>query len=151
DELDVGMSTSPLGSGGMRSKVVAAEMATAAGIPAVIANGTRPGTVLRALRGESEGTRFHPQEQRVSSFKLWLKYAKPSRGRIVVDRGAEAALRERGTSLLAGGVAGVHGDIQAGGAVRVATVAGDGTGMGKGIATYAATELGLVMAMKAAG
>src|SRR5438093_3378788 len=125
DDLEVGVSTSPLGSGGMRSKVVAAEMATAAGIPALIANGTRPGTVARALAGEVEGTRFQPQAQRVSSFKLWLKYAKPSRGRIVVDAGAETALRERGTSLLPVGVVDVQGDFQAGDAVHVATVDGD--------------------------
>src|SRR3954465_8487140 len=119
--IEIGVSTSPLGSGGMRSKVVAAEMATAAGIPAVIANGTRAGTVARALAGEAEGTRFHPQAQRVSSFKLWLKYAKPSRGRIVVDGGAERALRERGTSLLPVGVVEVSGDFKAGDAVEVVT------------------------------
>jgi glutamate 5-kinase len=148
-ELDVGMSTSPLGSGGMRSKVVAAEMATAAGIPSVIANGTRPGTVTRALAGEAEGTRFHPQAQRVSSFKLWLKYAKPSRGRIVVDVGAEAALRERGTSLLPVGVVEVEGDFQAGDAVHVAT--GDGGGaIGKGIANYSSEELRQIKGMKTA-
>src|SRR4051812_25600918 len=54
EPLQIGVSTSPLGSGGMRSKVVAAEMATAAGIPAAIANGTRPGTVLRAVAGAGE-------------------------------------------------------------------------------------------------
>ena len=149
-DLDVGMSTSPLGSGGMRSKVVAAEMATAAGIPAVIADGTRPGTVVRALGGEAEGTRFHPQAQRVSSFKLWLRYAKPSHGRIVVDRGAEAALRERGTSLLPAGVVDVQGDFQAGDAVHVATVDGDGTAIGKGIANYSAAELRRIKGMKTA-
>jgi glutamate 5-kinase len=148
--LDVGMSTSPLGSGGMRSKVVAAEMATAAGIPAVIANGTRPGTVSRALRGEHEGTRFHPQAQRVSSFKLWLKYAKPSQGRIVVDPGAEAALRERGTSLLPVGVVDVQGDFQAGDAVHVATADGGRAAIGKGIANYSAAELRRIKGMKTA-
>jgi glutamate 5-kinase len=149
--LDVGMSTSPLGSGGMRSKVVAAEMATAAGIPAVIANGTRPGTVARALAGDHEGTRFHPQEQRVSSFKLWLKYAKPSRGRIVVDRGAEAALRERGTSLLPVGVVEVQGEFQAGDAVQVAPAdGGAAAAIGKGIANYSAAELRRIMGMKTA-
>src|SRR5215208_6557519 len=80
--LEIGMSTSPLGSGGMRSKVVAAEMATAAGIPALILNGSRAGAIAAALEDGGEGTRFHPQEGRVSSFKLWLKYAKPTRGRI---------------------------------------------------------------------
>src|SRR5438270_13190018 len=70
EQFDIGHATSPLGSGGMRSKVVAAEMATAAGIATVIASGTRPGTVARALADEAEGTRFQPQAQRVSSFKL---------------------------------------------------------------------------------
>ena len=48
DGLDIGHATSPLGSGGMRSKVVAAEMATAAGIPTVIASGLRPGVITAA-------------------------------------------------------------------------------------------------------
>ena len=145
EQLDVGMSTSPLGSGGMRSKVVAAEMATAAGIPAVIINGTRPGTVLRAVAGEPEGTRFHPQEQRVSSFKLWLKYAKPTHGRLVVDAGAERALRERGTSLLPVGVVEVQCEFKAGDAVEVVT---DGHAIGKGIVNYSAAELRSIKGLK---
>src|SRR4051812_19968210 len=64
EELSIGVSTSPLGSGGMRSKVVASEMATAAGIPARILNGTRPGAILRAVAGEPEGTGFAVQRQR---------------------------------------------------------------------------------------
>jgi glutamate 5-kinase len=145
DALQIGVSTSPLGSGGMRSKVVAAEMATAAGIESVILNGTRPGTVLRAVAGEPEGTRFHPQAQRVSSFKLWLKYAKPSHGRLVVDAGAERALRERGTSLLPVGVVEVEGEFKAGDAVDVVT---DGHVIGKGIVNYSALELRRVKGLK---
>jgi glutamate 5-kinase len=149
EALDIGVSASPLGSGGMRSKVVAAEMATAAGIPAVIANGTRPGTVTRAASGEREGTLFHPQAGRVSSFKLWLKYAKPTQGRIVVDEGAERALRERGTSLLPVGVVDVHGEFQAGDAVEVCA-AGNGRPVGKGIVNYSAAELRQIKGMKTA-
>jgi glutamate 5-kinase len=145
DQFEIGMSKSPLGSGGMRSKVVAAEMATAAGIPAVIINGTRPGTVLRAVAGEPEGTRFHPQAERVSSFKLWLKYAKPSHGRLLVDAGAERALRERGTSLLPVGVVGVEGEFKAGDAVEVAA---DGHVIGKGIVNYSAAELRSIKGLK---
>ena len=148
--LDIGHSVSPLGSGGMRSKVVASEMATAAGIPAWIVNGTRPGTVLRALAGEVEGTRFEPSGGRVSSFKLWLKYAKPTQGRIVVDAGAEAALRERGTSLLPVGVVEVLGEFQAGDAVEVTTRNGSGAPIGKGIVNFSAGELRQVMGMKTA-
>ena len=144
-ELSIGVSTSPLGSGGMRSKVVAAEMATAAGIPAVILNGTRGGSIARAAAGEPEGTRFAVQRRRVSSFKLWLKYAKPSHGRVVVDAGAERALRERGTSLLPVGVVDVFGDFQAGDAVDVAA---DGRAIGKGIVNYSADELRSIKGLK---
>ncbi len=59
--LDIGHATSPLGSGGMRSKVVAAEMATAAGIPTVIANGAAsPARSAARWAGEAAGTRFAP-------------------------------------------------------------------------------------------
>jgi glutamate 5-kinase len=149
ESLEIGMSTSPLGSGGMRSKVVAAEMATAAGIPALILNGTRPAAIAAALADEDEGTRFHPQEGRVSSFKLWLKYAKPTRGRLEIDDGAEQALRERGTSLLPVGIVGVHGDFEAGDAVEVCP-ADNGRAIGKGIVNYSAGELRRIKGMKSA-
>ena len=88
-----------------------------------------------------------PQPGRVSSFKLWLRYAKPSRGRVTVDDGAEQALRERGTSLLPVGVVDVEGDFEAGDAVEVAT---DGNVVGKGIVDYSASELSKVIGLKSA-
>jgi glutamate 5-kinase len=145
DDFDIGVSTSPLGSGGMRSKVVAAEMATAAGIPVTIANGTDRDEVARALAGEPTGTRFVPQRGRVSSFKLWLRYAKPARGRVTVDDGAEQALRERGTSLLPVGVVEVEGDFEAGDAVEVRCA---GRPVGKGIVGYSAGELRRIKGLK---
>jgi glutamate 5-kinase len=145
ETLEIGVSSSPLGSGGMRSKVVAAEMATAAGIPARIANGLRSDAVAAALAGEPEGTRFKPQPGRVSSFKLWLKYAKPTQGRLVVDEGAATALRERGTSLLPVGIVAVEGNFDAGDAVEVAA---NGRAIGKGIVNYSAAELRRVIGRK---
>src|ERR671914_2305965 len=145
DGYDIGLSSSPLGSGGMRSKVVAAEMATAAGIPVAIASGVEPGEAARALAGEPTGTRFLPQSGRVSSFKLWLRYAKPARGRLTVDEGAERALRERGTSLLPVGVVEVEGSFEAGDAVEVRC---EGRPVGKGIAGYSAEELRRVKGLK---
>jgi glutamate 5-kinase len=147
EQLDIGFSASPLGSGGMRSKVVAAEMATAAGIPATITCGTDPAAVSAALAGDAIGTRFHPQEGRVSSFKLWLKYAKPTHGALTVDAGAERALRERGTSLLPVGIVGVEGEFEAGDAVEVRP-AGGGRPIGKGIVNYSAGELRRIKGMK---
>ena len=90
EELEIGHTTSPLGSGGMRSKVVAADMATAAGIATVICNGLRAEALAAVLAGEREGTRFAAREARYSSFKLWLKYAKPSRGTLRDRRGRRA-------------------------------------------------------------
>ena len=143
--LEIGVSSSPIGSGGMRSKVVAAEMATAAGIRARIANGSKPEVVAAAFAGEDAGTRFLPQAGRVSSFKLWLKYAKPTQGRLVVDEGAAAALRERGTSLLPVGITKVEGDFEAGDAIEVTA---NGRPIGKGIVNYSAAELRRVIGLK---
>jgi glutamate 5-kinase len=151
--LDIGHSASPLGSGGMRSKVVAAEMGAAAGIPTVIASGLEPGVLAAAWAGERVGTRFAPQPVRHSSFKLWLKYAKPTRGTVTVDRGAARALREGGTSLLPVGIVDVTGSFEAGEAVEVRASDGGGGGddpIGKGICNYSATELRQVMGMQSA-
>jgi glutamate 5-kinase len=142
---EIGMSRSPLGSGGMRSKVVAAEMATAAGIPVTITSGVEREAVAAALTGAPGGTRFLPQEGRVSSFKLWLKYAKPTHGRLVIDEGAELALRERGTSLLPVGVVEVEGEFEAGDAVEVRC---NGRAVGKGIVNYSAAELRRIKGLK---
>jgi glutamate 5-kinase len=147
EELSIGASATPIGSGGMRSKVVAAEMATAAGIPATIVNGAAAGAITGAVGGESVGTRFEPQGTRASSFKLWLKYAKPTHGRIVVDAGAEVALRDRGTSLLPVGIVAIEGEFQPGDAVEV-TGRNGGTAIGKGIVNYSSEELRRVMGMK---
>jgi glutamate 5-kinase len=145
--LDIGHATSPLGSGGMRSKVVAAEMATAAGIPAVVASGLAAGTILAAAAGEPVGTRFEARDGRYSSFKLWLRYAKPTRGVVAVDAGAARALREGGTSLLPVGVLEVSGSFDAGDAVEIAH---EGEPVGKGICNYSAQELRQVKGLKSA-
>jgi len=147
DNLEIGDRTSVFGSGGMRSKVAAAEMASEAGIPAVICNGTRNGTLLAAAGGEACGTRFAAGQGRTSSFKLWLKYAKPARGRLIVDAGAARVLRERGSSLLPVGIAAVEGSFEAGDAIDVAV---DGETIGKGISEYSSHELQRVIGMQSA-
>ena len=91
------------------------------------------------------GTRFPAQQARYSSFKLWLRYAKPSHGTVVIDAGAARALREGGTSLLPVGIVDVRGGFDAGDAVHVAEGAAV---IGKGITNYSATELRQVMGLK---
>jgi glutamate 5-kinase len=146
-ELAIGDRTSAFGSGGMRSKVAAAEMASEAGIPATICDGTSEATLTGAATGGPVGTRFAAQAGRASSFKLWLKYAKPARGRVVVDDGAAQVLRESGSSLLPVGIVGVEGEFDAGDAVEVTT---NGSVLGKGIVDYSAAELGRVLGLKSA-
>ena len=82
-----------------------------------------------------------------ASFKLWLRYAKPSQGRMVVDEGAARVLRERGSSLLPVGITGVEGEFAAGDAVEVVC---DGEVVGKGIVNYSAAELGRIKGLKSA-
>jgi glutamate 5-kinase len=143
--MEIGDRTSAFGSGGMRSKVAAAEMAAESGIAATICNGTRGGTLIAAADGKAVGTHFAAQAGKAPSFKLWLKYAKPARGRLTVDAGAARVLRESGSSLLAVGIVGVDGDFKAGDAVEVAV---DGAVLGKGIADYASHELSRVIGLK---
>jgi glutamate 5-kinase len=101
--------------------------------------------LARVLAGGHEGTRFVPRATRHSSFKLWLKYAKPSRGAIVIDAGAARALREDGTSLLPVGIVDVSGGFEAGDAIEIADAAG---AIGKGISSYSAVELRRVKGLK---
>jgi glutamate 5-kinase len=135
---EIGEHTSPFGLGGMRSKVAAAGMAGASGIAAVICDGTTDATLLAAAAGEETGTRFAPHRERASSFKLWLRYAKPSHGALRVDDGAARVLRESGSSLLPVGITDVEGEFEAGDAVEVTA---DGRTIGKGIVNYSAAEL----------
>jgi glutamate 5-kinase len=145
DGLEIGDRTSAFGLGGMRSKVAAAEMAAEAGIPATICDGTRQGTLLATAQGEDVGTRFMAQAGKASSFKLWLKYAKPTKGRLTVDDGAARVLRESGSSLLPVGITEVDGSFDAGDAVEVTA---NGAVIGKGIADYSSQELSRVVGLK---
>jgi len=147
EAIEVSDRTSAFGSGGMRSKVAAAEMAGDAGIPSMICNGTTPGTLLAAVAGESIGTRFAARPSKAPSFKLWLKYAKPAKGKLTVDEGAADVLRKSGSSLLPVGITHVAGDFEAGDAVEVVA---SGAVVGKGIADYSSRELEQVKGLKSA-
>ena len=146
-QYEIGDGTSAFGLGGMRSKAAAAEMASESGIAAVIGDGTAPETLARAAAGEPTGTRFAPKPTKTSSFKLWLRYGKPARGRLAIDEGAARVLREQGSSLLPVGVTGVEGSFEAGEAVEVVV---DGQIVGKGISNYSADEMRRIQGLKSA-
>ncbi|MCW2927224.1 MAG: glutamate 5-kinase [Thermoleophilia bacterium] len=138
--IDTATSGSHWGSGGMRSKVVAAEMASTGGVATHIARAATVGIVGRIVDGEHLGTRVAADPRRGSSFKLWLRYAKRAVGTIVVDAGAFAAIRDRGASLLPIGVSAVEGSFHPGDAVEVRADGSDAP-FAKGIAQYASAEL----------
>jgi glutamate 5-kinase len=127
------------GKGGMRSKVLAAEMAAAAGIQAVIAGGASPVVLGPLLAGESRGTVFEPGGREASAFKLWLRFGKPVVGHLHVDAGARRAVVEDGASLLAIGVERSEGRFEPGDAVEL--VGPDGIPFAKGISGVAPADL----------
>jgi len=124
---------SAFGRGGMESKVAAAELAAAAGIPTVI-GGEAPLDELLA----AGGTRFAAAGG-APAFKLWLRHGKRISGRIVVDAGARRAVVEGGASLLAVGITAVDGGFRAGDGVEL--VGPDGEPFARGIAAVDAADL----------
>ena len=128
---------SEVGSGGMASKLAAAKIATWSGVQTVIADAARPGVLAAALAGEpGVGTVFRARPVRLAARKLWIAFALGSSGRLGVDDGAQAALVERGRSLLAAGVTASAGTFGPEDAVEIAGP--DGTVFAKGLVRVSA-------------
>jgi glutamate 5-kinase len=125
--------------GGMASKLEAAGLATSAGTGVVVGNAGRRDVLARILAGEPLGTWLPPRGDRKRARKAWIAFATGVRGRIVVDDGAEQALRRDGRSLLAAGVTGVEGVFAAGDAVEV--LGPSGVPFARGLANYNSDEV----------
>ncbi|WP_027881522.1 glutamate 5-kinase [Meiothermus rufus] len=134
-----GESPNQVGTGGMRSKLLAAEKAQAAGIPTLLLPGTRAESLLEALRGVPVGTLFAGGPRRYSGQRLWLYQLPKPRGAIVVDAGAAQALRQGGASLLPAGILEVRGRFGVGEAVRCLDPQGQLIGIG--LVNYSAAEI----------
>jgi glutamate 5-kinase len=134
--IEVRGSSSKVGSGGMTTKIEAARIASAAGVTTVITAAER---VREALAGQDVGTLFLPIGVRGASRRLWLRHATTTRGRLVIDDGAVAALTQRKKSLLPAGIVLVEGTFQEGDAVDVCAL--DGTAVARGLTNYSAKEL----------
>jgi glutamate 5-kinase len=129
-----------LGTGGMATKITAAAMASAAGVPVLLASAEQ---VAEALvtdpAGPVVGTAFRPSGRRMSARRFWLRHAADVRGRLQLDDGAVAAVVDRRRSLLAAGIHAISGDFDAGDVVDL--VAPDGTVVARGVAGFDAGEL----------
>jgi glutamate 5-kinase len=129
-----------LGTGGMATKITAAAMASAAGIPVLLAAAADVVAALDTVDGGPKvGTAFRPSRRRMSARKFWLRHAADVRGRLELDRGATTAVLDRRRSLLAAGIRGVSGDFVAGDVVDL--VDPDGTVVARGVVGFDATEL----------
>jgi glutamate 5-kinase len=123
----------------MSSKLEAAGMATAAGIPTVVANGSTARVLTRVLAGEAVGTWLPARAGRERARRAWVAFVAEPRGRIVVDAGAERAVREGGRSLLAAGVLSVQGAFDAGDIVEISVT--EGRPFARGVVNYSAGQL----------
>lgn len=134
-----GDSVSGLGTGGMATKLQAADVARRAGIEVVIATGQLPEVIGRLAQGERVGTRFPPIATPLESRKSWILAGPPPHGEIVIDEGAERAVRHQGSSLLPKGIVALKGQFERGEAVRI--VNREGRELARGICRYASEDL----------
>jgi glutamate 5-kinase len=128
-----------LATGGMVTKLLAAEIATRSGIPMVIAHGREPDVLQRILDGEDVGTLFCARDRCLESRKRWIAYGQTAHGRIIVDTGARKALLEDGKSLLPSGILDLVGDFEQGEMVAIADQGG--LEFARGLVNYSSYEL----------
>jgi glutamate 5-kinase len=133
-----GGSRSALGSGGMRSKLRAARLATAAGESVILANGGLPGVLDAVMAGEPVGTLFLPHGSTLPAWKRWLGFTARPKGRLVVDGGARQAVQQQNRSLLPIGVIRVAGAFGKGDVVALCDA--DGNEFGRGLTNYSAAD-----------
>ena len=137
------------GSGGMRSKLEAAEVTMLSGVDLVIADGHVHDVVNKLLHGEKIGTKFHALARPAESRKRWLLTGgTEAKGSVTIDDGAVKALTEKGNSLLPVGVASVNGDYERGDIIGVRSQSG--ANVAWGISNYSASDTRLVMGKKSA-
>jgi glutamate 5-kinase len=125
-----------IGTGGMRTKLEAARIATGAGIPVVLTAAERAD---EALTGAPVGTFFHAESRRRPTRLLWLAHATEPQGVLLLDAGAVGAVTERRASLLAAGLTGSTGTFAAGDPVDLAGP--DGTPVAQGLVNFDSSEI----------
>ena len=134
--------------GGMTSKLKAADTLNSAGEALWLASGRDSDILGRIFNGEDVGTIFLPAnaKKKMESKKRWLSTFSRSKGKLVIDDGAVAALRKKGCSLLASGIFAVNGEFERGDVLEI--VSGSNTLIAKGLTNFSAAECRLLMGHK---
>ena len=136
---------SKFGTGGMITKIIAAEMATKIGTNMVIASGEDPRNITRIVEKENIGTLFTKKHKKISSKKYWLAYGTNKKGVLIIDEGAEKALFI-GKSLLPVGIKEIEGDFEKGTVVKIMNLKNET--VATGISNYSSDEIGLIKGHK---
>ncbi len=134
-----GDSGSRVGTGGMLTKIQAAEKAASAGINTVILNGTKFECFENLLRDRLFGTIFYGRREKISAKRHWMLHVLRSSGSISVDKGAAAVLIEQGASLLPSGITGISGEFCSGDAVDIQDA--EGERIARGLVRYDRRDL----------
>lgn len=130
---------SKVGTGGMKSKLLAAKTATSLGVPVFIGTGEGSNKLLTILQGGGDGTYIsNPDIAKIKTSRQWIVLHSESTGELYVDQGAEEAILYKGKSLLPAGVVKVKGDFHKGDVVEVFGLNGI---LGKGEVSYSSCEL----------
>ena len=135
-----------LGTGGMAAKIRAAQKVALAGVPTIIANGLKRGILKSIFKGKEVGTLFMPQDAALCSRKHWIAFTRSLKGEILVDRGAEAALLQRGKSLLPSGIKEVRGKFSLGDSVALLNE--DEKQLAVGMVNYDSGDIKKIMGLK---
>lgn len=140
-ELQVNLEhhSSRWGTGGMVTKIAAAQIATGAGVRTVITEGRFPKNLEKILQGDAIGTQFEPQPRPASARKRWIAHGLVPAGKLYLDDGAVKAILSAGRSLLAAGIVQVEGEFQSQDAVMLCDRAGQE--IARGIVNYRGSEL----------
>ncbi len=139
-EAMVGGPGSSIGRGGMASKLAAAKIAAWSGVETVIAQSDRPNVLNDGVAGTNGvGTVFRARNHRLPARKLWIAFALPASGRIIVDSGARKAVESRQGSLLAAGVVSIEGNFGNDAAVEVLDQ--DGQVFAKGLTRWESEQI----------
>ncbi|MDN5368885.1 MAG: glutamate 5-kinase [Shewanella sp.] len=137
-----GDSVSGLGTGGMATKLQAADIARRAGIEVVIASGHHPDVIIKVSSHQAVGTHFSPTENPLESRKQWILAGPKAKGRLLLDAGAVKAVSEKGRSLLSKGIIAVEGNFERGATVELLDQ--DGHKIARGISRYSAIALRII-------
>jgi glutamate 5-kinase len=143
-EAMAGAAASELSRGGMRTKLDAGKIATAAGTAMIITAGTRLSPLMAIARGE-RATWFRPSANPVKGYKSWIAGKLEPAGRLTVDAGAVGALLS-GKSLLPAGVKRVSGNFSRGDTVAILTI--EGREVARGLVAYDAADAVRIAGLK---